>query len=95
MQELLWMRYWVDSFQRIRAGMKKNILKARKWLFELLRRWRTATNISYRAGWVAFLHHLFLEWLRLMPVQLRSPFGACLGAIVISGIVTPKGHLEE
>ena len=73
--------------------MKRNILKARKWLFELLRRWRPPRRIfPTRAGWVAFFAPFILGMAAINAGNnlLFLLLGACLGAIVISGIMSER-----
>ena len=73
--------------------MNKWVLSARRWLFELLRRLRPPRRIlPTRAGWVAFFAPFVLGMAAINAGNnlLFLLLGACLGAIVISGIMSER-----
>jgi len=73
--------------------MKESILTARKWLFELVRRFRPPRRIfPTKAGWVAFFAPFVLGMAAINAGNnlLFLLLGACLGAIVISGIMSER-----
>ena len=73
--------------------MRDRILTVRKWLFELVRRFRPPRRIfPTRAGWVAFFAPFVLGMAAINAGNnlLFLLLGACLGAIVISGIMSER-----